>query len=55
MKLIDPSGIIMVETAKGSDYIMSMENSGSMIIRRHKNKMFKGHFAVVSVGQQKFS
>jgi len=54
VKLIDPAGIIMVETAKGSDYIMSMENSGSMIIRPgHKNLMFNGHFAVVSVVNKK--
>ncbi len=49
VKLIDPAGIIAVETALGTDYVMSMPDSGVLTVPAPGDKRIKGHFAVAAV------
>ncbi|MCE5345328.1 MAG: heparinase II/III-family protein [Bacteroidales bacterium] len=54
VKLIDKEGIIIVETAIGTDYIMSMPDKGIMEINSGRGlKKVKAHFAVGSVMNKK--
>ncbi len=49
VKLLDPDGVIVVETALGSDYVMSMPDTGTLAVRAPKEKRIAGHFAVAAV------
>jgi hypothetical protein len=50
ISLIDPSGIIMIETLNGIDYVMAMEGSGILRVGKKQNsKTLTGHFAAASV------
>ncbi len=54
ISLIDPSGIIMIETLNGIDYVMAMEGSGILRAGKKRNsKTLKGHFAAASVQKGK--
>lgn len=50
VSLLDKTGVVMVETPFGRDYIMSMHNKGEMSIQHNKGKeKISGHFAAASV------
>jgi hypothetical protein len=54
VKLLDPKGVIKVETSIGSDYIMSATGTDTMRTGMGKeNKNLTGHFAAVSFQSQK--
>jgi hypothetical protein len=54
VKLLDPSGVLMIETEKGSDYIMSSADQGSYSTGKGNNTiLLQGRFAVVSVQEGK--
>ncbi len=54
VKLIDPSGIILVETKLGQDYIMSMQDKGNLKINEGSEiQNIEAHFAVCSVRNKK--
>ncbi|MFA5193443.1 MAG: heparinase II/III family protein [Verrucomicrobiia bacterium] len=55
VKLIDPAGVIAVETALGTDYVMSMPDSGTLTVRATKEKRITGHFAVATVQNGKIA
>jgi hypothetical protein len=46
VKLLDPSGMLVIETALGNDYVMSMPDAGTLTVRSSR---ITGHFAVASV------
>jgi hypothetical protein len=50
VSLLDKTGVVMVETPFGRDYIMSMHNKGEMTIKHKEGKeKISGHFAAASV------
>ncbi|GAB2992360.1 hypothetical protein GCM10027284_06450 [Cyclobacterium sediminis] len=50
VSLLDKTGVVMVETPFGRDYIMSMHNKGEMSIKHMEGKeKISGHFAAASV------
>lgn len=54
VKLADPSGVLLVETAIGQDYVMSMLDTGTLQVPTSGGQeRVIGHFAVVSVQNQK--
>tara|TARA_R110002111_G_scaffold30939_6_gene63533 strand:- start:1178 stop:2902 length:1725 start_codon:yes stop_codon:yes gene_type:complete len=54
--LMDNSGIVMVDTSYGKDYIMSMHDKGVMSIEWPDGKeMLRGHFAAASVQNEKIA
>ncbi|MFZ2643368.1 MAG: heparinase II/III family protein [Verrucomicrobiia bacterium] len=55
VKLIDPAGILVIETALGTDYVMSMPDSGTLTVRATKEKRITGHFAVAAVQNGKLA
>ncbi|MBI5820609.1 MAG: heparinase II/III family protein [Verrucomicrobia bacterium] len=55
VKLIDPAGVLVIETALGTDYVMSMPDSGTLTVRATKEKRITGHFAVAAVQNGKLA
>ena len=56
IKLIDPAGIILIETEAGQDYVMSMPDDGVMKVKSGRRfHEFKAHFAVGSVQNNKLA
>jgi hypothetical protein len=56
VKLISPSGVLLVETALGRDYIMSMLDTGTMQVPTSAGqKRVAAHFAAVSVQHGKLA
>lgn len=54
VKFINPAGIIVVETALGRDYVMSMADTGTLKINSHTGRQkIKAHFAAGSVQNDK--
>lgn len=54
--LIDPAGIILVETELGQDYLMSMPDTGTMKIHSGSVRQnLKAHFAASSVQNKKLA
>ncbi len=54
VRLIDPAGIILVETALGRDYVMSMPDTGILKINSGTGRQkIKAHFAAGSVQNNK--
>ncbi|EPR65778.1 hypothetical protein ADICYQ_5218 [Cyclobacterium qasimii M12-11B] len=53
---MDKSGMVMVETPFGKDYIMSMHDKGEMTIELPDGKeALSGHFAAASVQNGKIA
>ena len=54
VRVIDATGIVEVETAIGTDYVMSLQGSGAFEIEGGKNaKKLSGHFAATSRSKNK--
>ena len=50
VKLLDPAGVLVVETALGCDYVMSMLEAGTLMVKASPGEQhLTGHFAVASV------
>ena len=50
VELLDPSGVLLIETALGHDYVMSMLDTGTLKLPTFAgDKSVAAHFAVVSV------
>jgi len=55
VKLLDPAGVLVIETALGSDYVMSMPDTGTLRVRASVEKRITGHFAVAAVQNGKLA
>lgn len=56
VKLADPSGVLVIETALGQDHVMSLLDAGTLQVPTPAGqKSVVGHFAVVSVQDQKIA
>ena len=54
VKLLDPSGVLLIETALGQDYVLSMPDTGTLEVPTATGaERFTAHFAVVSVRDRK--
>ncbi len=54
VKLVDPSGVLLIETAIGQDYVMSMLDTGTLQASiSGGQKDITAHFAVISVQNRK--
>jgi hypothetical protein len=54
VRLIDPNGIVHIETKLGSDYVMSMSDVGILKVGSGKNcKSISGHIAAGSIQKKK--
>ena len=50
VKLLDPSGVLVVETALGHDDVMSVLDAGTLTVKAPPEEQpITGHFAVASV------
>ena len=50
MKLADPSGVLLIETALGHDYVMSQLDTGTLRVPTSAGeKSIAAHFGVASV------
>jgi hypothetical protein len=55
VKRLDPAGVLVIETALGSDYVMSALDTGTLTVRASGEKRITGHFAVAAVQDGKLT
>jgi len=52
VKLLEPAGVLVIETALGSDYVMSMTDTGTLTVPASR---ITGHFAIAAVQNGKLA
>jgi hypothetical protein len=55
VKRLDASGVLVIETALGSDYVMSMPDTSTLAVRAPGEKRITGHFVVAAVQDSKLA